>query len=46
MTLLHNTYKPIIFHSGLFSELRYMSGDLTFEILNGITKFTGLLAND
>ena len=32
MTLLYNMYKPINFHSGLFSELRYMSGDLTLEL--------------
>ena len=31
-------YKPINFHSGLFSELRYMSNGLTFEILNGISR--------
>ena len=28
-------YKPIIIHSGLFSELRYMSNGLTLEMLNG-----------
>ena len=30
MTLLYNMYKPIN-----FSELRYMSNGLTFEMLNG-----------
>ena len=30
MTLLYNMYKPINFHSNLFSELRYMSNGLTF----------------
>ena len=43
-------YKPINFHSGLFSELRYMSNGLTFEILNfeilNFAKFSGLLPND
>ena len=34
MTLLYNMYKPIIIHPGLFSELRYMSNGLTFEMLN------------
>ena len=35
-------YKPIDFHSGLFSEMRYMSNGLTFEMLNGISrKFQG-----
>ena len=43
MTLLYNMYKPITFHSGLFSELRYMSNGLTFEILIGIS---GVLSND
>ena len=38
MTLHYNMYKPITFHSGLFSELRYMSNGLTFEILNGILR--------
>ena len=38
MTLLYNMYKPINFHSGLFSELRYMSNGLTFEILNEILR--------
>ena len=38
MTLLYNMYKPINFHSGLFSELRYMPNGLTFEILNGILR--------
>ena len=37
MTLHYNMYKPIYFRSGLFSELRYMSNGLTFEILNGIS---------
>ena len=35
MTLLYNMYKPINCHSGLFSELRYMSNGPTFKILNG-----------
>ena len=38
MTLLYNMYKPINFHSGLFSELRYMSNGLTFEILNEFSR--------
>ena len=38
MTLLYNMYKPINFHSGLFSEMRYMSNGLTFEMLNGISQ--------
>ena len=38
MTLLYNMYKPIIIHSGLFSELGYMSNGLTFEMLNGISQ--------
>ena len=48
MTLHYNMYKPINFRSGLFSELRYMSNGLTFEILNGILRnFSGmLLPND
>ena len=29
---------PFNFHSSLFSELRYMSNGLTFEILNGISR--------
>ena len=33
MTLLYNMYKPMNFHSGLFSELRYISNGLTIEIL-------------
>ena len=45
MTLLYNMYKPINFHSGLFSELRYKSNGLAYEILNGISKFSGLLPN-
>ena len=36
MTLLYNMYKRIIIHSGLFSELRYMSNNLTFEMHNEI----------
>ena len=42
MTLLQNMYKPIIIHSGLFSELRQMSNGLPFEM----HKFSGLLPND
>ena len=38
MTLLYNMYKPIDFHPGLFSELRYMSNGLTLKILNGILR--------
>ena len=38
MTLYYNMWKPIHFRSGLFSELRYMSNGLTFEILNGILR--------
>ena len=38
MTLLYNMYKPINFHSGLFSDLHYMSNGLTFEMLNGISQ--------
>ena len=38
VTLLYNMYKPIIIHSGLFSELRYMSNGLTFEMLNQISR--------
>ena len=38
MTLLYNMYKPINFHSYLFSELRYMSNGLAFKILNGISR--------
>ena len=38
MTLLYNMYKPIIIHPGLFSELRYMSNGLTFEMLKGILR--------
>ena len=37
MTLNYKMYKPINFRSGLFSELRYMSNGLTFEILDGIS---------
>ena len=37
MTLHYNMYKPNNFRSGLFSELRYMSNGLTFEILDGIS---------
>ena len=38
MALHYNMYKPINFRSGLFSELRYMSNGLTFEILNGFSR--------
>ena len=38
MTLLYNMYKPINFHSGLFSELRYMSSGLTFKIFFFLTE--------
>ena len=31
MPLLYNMYKPIIIHSGLFSELCYMSNGLTLK---------------
>ena len=41
MTLLYNMYKPIN-----FSELRYMSNGLTFEMLNGNSRKSGLLPND
>ena len=37
MTLLYNMYKPIIIHSGLLSELRYMSNGLNFKMRNGIS---------
>ena len=37
MTLLYNIYKPIIIHSDLLSELRYMSNSLHFEMRNGIS---------
>ena len=33
---VYNIYKPINFHSGLFSELRYMSNGLTFELVYAI----------
>ena len=38
MMLHYNMYKPINFRSGLFSEMRYMSNGLTFDILNRISR--------